>query len=325
MKRYFAYVRVSTAKQKIGVSLEEQRRSISEFAQSNDCYIIRWFEEAETAAHGGRRIFTGMLSLLEKGEASGLILHKIDRGARNLKDWALIGDLIDDGIDVRFAHENLDMESRGGRLAADIQAVIAADYIRNLREEVRKGMEGRLRQGLYPFQAPLGYLDRGSGKPKALDPTRAPLVIEAFHFYATGEYSIQALREVLFARGLVNRRGHQLSPTAMSRLLHNPFYTGRIRIGGAGEEVQGAHRPIVSPALFEKVQSTLRERRARHVCYQKHSFAFSRHILCACGWHLTGERQKGHVYYRCHRCLGTSVREELIRAALESSDGSHMR
>lgn len=35
------------------------------------------------------------------------------------------------------------------QLTADIQAVIAADYIRNLREETIKGINGRLKQGLY--------------------------------------------------------------------------------------------------------------------------------------------------------------------------------
>ncbi len=58
--------------------------------------------------------------------------------------WADIGDLIDAGIDVRFAYNNLDLDKRGGRLTADIQAVIAADYIRNLKEEVRKGIQDRL-------------------------------------------------------------------------------------------------------------------------------------------------------------------------------------
>ena len=53
--------------------------------------------------------------------------------------------------------------SRG--LTADIQAVIAADYVRNLREECKKGIDGRLKQGLTPWAAPIGYLDQGGGKP----------------------------------------------------------------------------------------------------------------------------------------------------------------
>ena len=92
-----------------------------------------------------------MIAALRKGQADGLVIHKIDRSARNFGDWAKIGELADAGIDVHFATESLDFRSRGGRLSADIQAVIAADYIRNLREETIKGINGRLKQGLYPF------------------------------------------------------------------------------------------------------------------------------------------------------------------------------
>jgi DNA invertase Pin-like site-specific DNA recombinase len=116
-----------------------------------------------------------MLKLLRSGKAAGVMIHKIDRSARNMKDWAELGELIDGGIEVHFVNESLDLASRGGRLSADIQAVVAADYIRNLRDETRKGFYGRIKQGLYPLPAPIGYIDTGKGKPKELDPVRAPL------------------------------------------------------------------------------------------------------------------------------------------------------
>src|SRR5262249_8667061 len=151
-----------TAKQgERGVSLQEQRDAIERYCQRVGLQVSRWFEERETAAKRGRPIFSRMLKLLRRGEAQGVIIHKIDRSARNLKDWSDLGELIDQGVEVHFANESLDLQSRGGRLSADIQAVVAADYIRNLREEARKGFYGRIKQGVYPLPAPLGYLDRG--------------------------------------------------------------------------------------------------------------------------------------------------------------------
>jgi DNA invertase Pin-like site-specific DNA recombinase len=90
-----------------------------------------------------------MLKLLRQRKAEGVVMHKIDRSARNLKDWADLVDLADRGIEVQFANEGLDLNSRGGRLSADIQAVVASDYIRNLREEAKKGIYGRLKQGFH--------------------------------------------------------------------------------------------------------------------------------------------------------------------------------
>jgi site-specific DNA recombinase len=174
MNTYFAYLRVSTVKQGDGVSLEAQRDAIEAYAAKHDLHVCQWFEEKVTAAKKGRPLFNKMVKGLQRRDAVGVIVHKIDRSARNFADWAMIGELLDQGVDVRFAHEALDLRSRGGRLTADIQAVIAADYVRNLREECLKGIEGRLKQGLFPFAAPIGYLDQGAGKAKGPGPgTRA--------------------------------------------------------------------------------------------------------------------------------------------------------
>lgn len=174
-KTYFAYIRVSTPRQgERGVSLPEQKDAIDRYARGKRLEISRWFEGRETASKVGRPVFNEMLRLLRAGEADGIIIHKIDRSARNLKDWAEIGQLVEAGIEVHFATESLDLTSPGGMLSADVQAVISTYYSRNLREEVKKGFYGRLKQGFYPMPAPLGYLDSGAGKAKTLDPQRAP-------------------------------------------------------------------------------------------------------------------------------------------------------
>lgn len=315
MKRYFAYIRVSTVKQgERGSSLQEQKSAIEAHAQRHGFVIVAWFEEMETAAKQGRREFSRMFTELQRGEADGIIIHKIDRSARNLRDWAGLGDLIDSGIDVQFVHDGVDLRSRGGRLSADIQAVVAADYIRNLRDEVKKGFYGRLKQGFYPLPAPFGYLDRGGGKPKELDPIYAPIVRHAFERYAAGSVSLKQLRMELNEMGLRARTGQPLRVGTLAKILHNSFYVGIIRIERTGETFQGIHAPLVSQAMFERVQSVLRGKSAAKTV--KHDFLFRRLIRCErCAHLLTGERQKAQfVYYRCHsdECHGVSVREEAV-------------
>ena len=320
MPAYFAYSRVSTVRQgQLGVSLQEQRASIERFSERHGLTVSHWFEETETAAKTGRPVFKDLVRRLGCREAQGVILHKIDRGARNLRDWADIGDLIDQGIDVRFAHDDFRLDSRGGRLAADIQAVIATDYIRNLREEVKKGFYGRLRQGLYPLRAPMGYVDRGSGRAKTLHPVYAPLVALAFELYGTGEYSVRTLAETLAEKGLVNGVGKRVSASNLARLLRNPFYTGTIRLPSTGETFLGAHRSIVGRALFDRVQELLSSKR-KGTRKAKHAFAYRRFIRCSCGRYLIGELIKGRYrYYRCHACRGISIREERVDAAVIAS------
>lgn len=318
MNNFYGYVRVSTARQgEEGVSLQEQRAAIAHYAERSGLRIVEWFEERETAAHVGRRVFTRMLKLLRAGRADGVVLHKIDRGARNLRDWIELIALSEEGSEVRFTTENLDLRSRGGRLAADIQAVVAADYIRNLREETRKGFYGRLKQGLYPLPAPLGYLNRGKGRPKEPDPGTAPLVREAFELYATGRYGLYDLLSELHTRGLRNRRGGRVSRNGLSLLLNNPFYVGLMRLRNTGETFPGAHEPLVSTALFEAVQDVLHGRAPNRTVWQPQ--LFTRLFACAgCGYSVIAERQKGRLYYRCHTrtCKAVCVREDVIEHAL---------
>src|SRR5690349_18881719 len=115
MKHFFAYIRVSTVRQgEHGSSLQEQRSAIEAYARHHELTISQWFEEKETAAKRGRRVFSQMLAALQAGQASGVIMHKIDRSARNLRDWSELNELIDCGIAVHFAHDNVDLKSRGG-------------------------------------------------------------------------------------------------------------------------------------------------------------------------------------------------------------------
>lgn len=319
MKNCFAYIRVSTAKQgQYGSSLQEQRDAITTFAKRHDLSISEWFEDRETAAKKGRTQFMRMMAALEKRKAAGVILHKIDRGARNLWDWARIQDLIETGIEVHFAHDNLDLKSRGGRLAADIQAVVAADYVRNLRDEVRKGIQGRLKQGLYPRQAPVGYLDQGKAKAKTIDPIKGPLVQAAFELYATKRYSYETLVQELHRRGLRRSSGNPLSYCGVATILRNPFYMGVIRIKKTGETFPGAHEPLIAAKTFRLVQAIINGRdnhKVRHF-----DFTYRRLLKCGlCGSVLTGELQKKRAYYRCHTrdCETTGIREDAINAALK--------
>jgi site-specific DNA recombinase len=313
-----AYIRVSTQKQgQLGVSLQEQRGAIERYAQRQGLTIVRWFEERETAAKRGRPVFGHMLEQLRRGSAKGVVIHKIDRGARNLKDWADLGELIDTGVEVHFATESLDLHTRGGRLSADIQAVVAADYIRNLREETRKGFYGRLKQGVYPLPAPIGYRDCGAGKPKEPDPSTAHLIRTAFELYSTGTYTLHTLRDEMSRRGLFNGKGRRISISSLSLILNNPFYAGLIRIRKTSETFKGAHQAIVPQTLFNRVHGVLTGKVCTRV--QKHSFLFRRLLRCgACGYSLIGERKKGHVYYRCHTrmCPTTCVREEAVETAI---------
>ena len=314
MKQVFAYIRVSKPKKGGGVSLEQQQAAIERYVAQQDLDITAWFKEKKTAATQGRPIFNEMMRQLRQRKASGVVMHKVDRSARNLRDWTDLEDLIEAGVDLHFAHDAIDMKSRGGRLSADLQAVIAADYIRNLREEALKGIEGRLKQGILPHHAPIGYLDRGPGEPKAVDPVRGPIVRWLFERYGVGDCTLRDLTDLAANRGLRNSAGKPLRLTQIHYLLRNVFYAGVLKSARFGI-FPGAHQPIVRRSLFDRVQKILSGKFVRHT--KRHLFRFRRLLHCkTCGRSLIGSRVKGIIYYRCSTvtCPTTSVREDAVDA-----------
>ena len=323
--KYFSYIRVSTVRQgQTGTSLDEQRQAIERHSDKFGFEIIREFEEQETAAKRGRPVFSTLINELKKGKARGVVMHKIDRSARNLRDWALLSELIDNGLDVQFANENIDMDSRGGRLSADIQAVVAADYIRNLREEVKKGIYGRLKQGYYPMPAPVGYLDMGEAEKKKIDPVKASMIKRLFRLYATGNYSIRRLADVMNEAGFRGKTGKKVTKTGIANILHNPFYAGVIRIKKNRKIFEGNHLPIVSRTQFKKVQDILNGKAVSNGSNPllSEEFLFRRFLSCAvCKTTLIGEKQKKYRYYRCHtkNCGQKSIRQNLIDKRLSET------
>jgi DNA invertase Pin-like site-specific DNA recombinase len=137
--RFYGYLRVSTPRQGKGVSLLTQREGIERFAAKHHLLVIGWFEEKKTAAKRGRPIFREVLKLLRQGKADGLIVHKWTALPGTSKAGPVSENSSTQVSPVYFAGEDIDMNTRSGRLAADIEAVIAADYIRNLREEAKRG------------------------------------------------------------------------------------------------------------------------------------------------------------------------------------------
>ena len=316
---HFAYVRISDKdKQEAGTSLEEQPRVIADYARSKGITIGICVVETQSASKLGRPLFLEMLSLLKRMRAKGAIFHKIDRSARNMKEWGELEVLLDLGIEVHSAADGIDLSTRPGRIMANILASMAADYSRNLRSEVYKGVCGRLREGLWPWSAPLGYLDMGPrGKVKKVDEEREREILQVFQAFATGEHTYESIRDESIRIGLTTRNGKPLTKTKLQIMLNNPFYMGWMRETKTGLLFEGRHRAIVPPELFAQVQRVIKERLRppRRV----HDYLFRRLITCGyCSHSLVGERQKGHVYYRCHTkgCPTTSIREESASAGV---------
>jgi hypothetical protein len=135
-----------------------------------------------------------------------------------------------------------------------------------------------------------------------------------FELYATGNYSLEELLREVHGWCLLGKAGKPVRKSSLAHLLRNPFYYGVMKF--KGELFEASHPPLVSKKLFESVQAVL-QKKAKPIKKGEVKFSFTGFITCSeCGASITAERQKGHVYYRCTKKLGSCSQRFLREEAL---------
>lgn len=317
------YLRVSTLDQatkgntnRDGFSIPAQREACRRKAKDLGATQVKeYVDRGESARSAARPELQRLLSdLCDKKGIEYVIVHKVDRLARNLHDDVMIGLAIKKGgAQLVSVTENID-ETPSGQLLHGIMAAIAEFYSRNLAAEALKGATEKAKQGGTPFQAPIGYtnvferINRREVRTVALDQTRAPLVRWAFERYATGDYGQRQLCAALAKRGLRSRMRKRsevapLSLGGLNKMLSNRYYIGYVRYMGV--EYKGRHQPIVTPSVFAAVQMVRLNHLLRDNKHRRHFHYLSRLVLCGrCGRHLCYCVQKNRYgtnygYYFC--------------------------
>jgi site-specific DNA recombinase len=288
------YARVSSKDQEQeGYSIPAQIKMLHEYASRKGISIAEEFIDVETAKAQGRKRFGDMLSFLPAHPECRIVLvEKTDRLYRNFHDYVKLDDL---GIAIHLAKDgeiiSRDSQSKA-KLMHEFSLVMAKHYIDNLKEEVRKGMREKASQGIYPSRPPLGYINNGSDGSISVHPENALVIKDLFALYATGDYSLAAVRKALF-----ERHGKKYAKGYLHKLLKHRFYLGFFQWEKI--EYHGTHETFISPVLFEQVQDVLNGHNRPK--YRKRQFAFGGLLTCAHdGLTVTAEVKKAkYVYYHC--------------------------
>lgn len=321
--RAVLYVRVSTKEQAErdgdpdGYSIPAQLEACRRKAASIGAVVVEEFvDRGESARSKDRPELQRLLRYVHENPVTHVIVHKIDRLARNRVDDVAIGvELKACGVQLVSVTENID-ETPSGILLHGIMSSIAEFYSRNLANEVIKGSTQKAKSGGTIGKAPTGYLnvrkmvDGREVRTVEIDPVRGPLMAWAFEAYATGDWTLRQLLEEVTNRGLDSTPGPRTpsKPLALShfhRLLRHPYYMGIVRY--RGDIYQGKHEPLVSPELWQKVQdmlaanNTAGERKREHPHYLKGT------VFCGtCGSRLVVSHAKNRhgTVYEYFICLG---------------------
>ena len=318
--RCVIYLRVSTKEQaekgegEEGFSIPAQREACTRHIRDAGWDLVdEYVDRGESARSADRPALKQMLARIAGDrDVDAVVVHKIDRLARNMEDHVAIRALLRRrSVALVSVSENVE-ETASGRLVEGIHALMAEFYSANLASEIRKGLTQKAKMGGFPHGAPLGYYNIReiiAGRQVARivpDPDRAPLITAAFENYATGEWTLQRLAGELAHRGLTNRgvRGRPPAPITwqgLAKILANPAYTGIVEWNGV--QHPGTHEPIVDAETFRRVQELLAARAARGTRERKHPHYLKGLLYCGvCGRRLSIQHSKGRYTY--FFCLG---------------------
>lgn len=318
------YLRVSTKDQaqrggeSEGFSIPAQREACEKRAQALGAEVIMEFVDAgESARSADRPELQLMLKFLEKHACDYVIVHKVDRLARNRIDDVEINVAIQRaGAKLVSVTENID-ETPSGMLMHGIMSSIAEFYSRNLATETRKGMAQKVKNGGTPGMVPFGYLNVRTRTPEGyeirtvtLDPDRAEHVRWIFDAYATGEWTMTQIREELERRGVTSlprpkRPARPMSTSHIENILSNRYYLGFVKFDGAWHA--GRHEALISEETWEKVQEVRAGRVRTREKPQKHPHYLKGTLFCGhCGDTLGIEvvRNGKGILYPYFYCLG---------------------
>jgi site-specific DNA recombinase len=271
--RAVMYLRVSTKEQAQrdgdpeGYSIPAQREACKRKATALGAVVVEEFvDRGESARNADRPELQRLLAYVKANDVEYVIVHKVDRLARNRADDVEITVAIKAaGAVLVSCSENID-ETPSGILLHGIMSSIAEFYSRNLANEVIKGSVQKAKAGGTIGKAPLGYLnvrriENGREvRMVEIDSVRGPLMKWAFETYATGGWSVERLLDELTQRGLettpsAKRPSRPLYLSHLHKLLRHPYYKGVVRYRGG--EYPGRHEPLVDAEVWQRVQDIL--------------------------------------------------------------------
>lgn len=307
------WARVSSREQREGYSIDAQLRATRDKAEREGWTVVREFDVAESARRGAERLaFNEMLKWIranaKRDKIEAILSHKLDRVCRNMRDAVRLQELEDAcGVQLAFV-ENQFGPGAAGALSFNVMAAVAQYYSDNLRSEVLKGMDEKVRQGWPTGLAPYGYVNVQDDREEPVQPhpERSRTVVRIFELYARGDMTFQSLADALAREGHVYRPSQpRFTRTSLSYILNNRFYIGELARNGQVHE--GRYQRLITRELFDACQDILHGRNRRT---GKPQVPLSGGLLrCAhCGFAITGERIRRrlkngsvneHIYYRC--------------------------
>ncbi|MFH4919661.1 recombinase family protein [Staphylococcus cohnii] len=270
-KRIGGYIRVSTEKQVMGYSIEGQITQIEQYCQFNSYELVDIYADRGISGKSmNRPELQRMLNDAKNGKLDCVMVYKTNRLARNTSDLlTIVEELHRQNVEFFSLSERMEVKNSTGKLMLQILASFSEFERNTILENIYTGQHQRALEGYYQGNLPLGYNNIPDNKKELMiNQHEANIVKYIFESYAKG-HGYRKIANALNHKGYVTKKGNAFSISAVTYILSNPFYIGKIQFAkykdwndkrrkGLNDKpviAEGKHTPIISQSLWDKVQA----------------------------------------------------------------------
>jgi DNA invertase Pin-like site-specific DNA recombinase len=217
------YIRVSTDKQtEHGVSLEAQQAKLTAYAQLYDLELVDVIIDAGASAKTlDRPSLQRALGMLRKGQVNALLVAKLDRLTRSVKD---LGSLVEDyfssdRITLLSVADNIDTTTAAGRLVLNVLGSVAQWERETIGERTAEALAHKRAQGQRTsLHAPYGFQIGADGNTLELDEGEQAL-LNAIRDARRRGLTHRAIVADLERQGFTTRKGTPLLLRQVQRIM----------------------------------------------------------------------------------------------------------
>lgn len=222
------YARVSTMKEEQDSSIEAQVSHFTEMIHNNSNweYVDGYVDRVRGESAENRVNFQNMIDDGYAGKFDLVLTKEVSRFARNTIDsLTYTRELLRHGVCVFFQTDNICTIDPDSELRLTIMSSIAQDEVRKLSERIKFGHKKAIESGHVLGNSRIfGY--RLEKTRLVIDENEAEMVRLIFDLYATGNYGLKYIEQVLWDKGYRNRNGKRIHHNTLSGIIQNPKYKG---------------------------------------------------------------------------------------------------
>lgn len=222
------YARVSTHRDEQINSQENQIQTFTEMIENNKnwTFVNGYIDTIRGESAANRDNFQNMICDAKNNKFDLIICKEISRFSRDILDSiSYTRELFQNNVGVYFTSDNLCTIDRDSELRLGIMASIAQQEVARLSERIKFGHKKSIENGVVMGNSRIfGYVKK-DGK-LVIDEHEAKMVKMIYELYATGDYSLRNISDIIFEKGFKNHSGNRISHTTIKSILQNPKNKG---------------------------------------------------------------------------------------------------